>query len=112
VPEPREAAVRYVAQVQGSWFGPLSEKDADYLRKNAPPGSPTWYWIRQLVPPTFFPGGRGWVVLMIEDKLPVDAVGPLGTEQDAEGELEARSHDVVHGSVEPLRPREEVPGLP
>jgi hypothetical protein len=49
---------------------------------------------------------------MIEDKFPVDAVGPLGTEQDAEGELEARSHHVVHGSVEPLRPREELPGLP
>jgi hypothetical protein len=42
----------------------------------------------------------------------VDAVGPLGTKQDAEGEKEARSHDVVHGSVDPLRPREELPGLP
>ena len=52
------------------------------------------------------------LVLVIEDKVPTDAVGPLGTEQDAEGELEALSHGVVHGSVEPLRPRVELPGLP
>ena len=91
VPEPSEDAVRYVALVEGSWFGPLSEKDADYLRKNPPQGSPTRFWIRQLVPPTVFAEGRGWVVLMIEDKVPIYAVGPLGTEQDAEGELEALS---------------------
>jgi hypothetical protein len=98
--------------VDDPWFGPLSEKEADYLRKNAPPGSPTVFWIRKLSPPTVFPEGRGWVVLMIEDKVPTDAVGPLGTEQDAEGERQARSGGVVHGSVEPLRPREELPGLP
>jgi hypothetical protein len=112
VPEPREGAVRFVARVQGSWFGPLSERDADYLRKNAPPGSPTRFWIRQLAPPTVFAEGRGWVVLMIEDKVPTDAVGPLGTEENAEEELKAHSHGVLHGSVSPLRPREELPGLP
>jgi hypothetical protein len=89
-----------------------SEKDAGYLRKNPPQGSPTRFWIRQLVPPTVFAEGRGWVVLMIEDKVPIYAVGPLGPEQGAEGELEALSHGVVHGSVRPLRPREELPGLP
>jgi hypothetical protein len=104
--------MRYVARVEGTWFGPLSEKDADYLRKNAPPGSPTRFWLRQLAPPTFLPEGRGWIVLMINDKLPTDAVGPLGSKQDAEGEEEARSHGVLHGSVSPLRPREELPGLP
>lgn len=111
MPEPSEDAVRYVAEVDGSWFGPLSESDADYLRKTAPPGSPT-FWIRKLAPPTVFPVGRGWVVLMINDKVPTDAVGPLGTETDAEGERHAHSGGVAHGSVEPLRPREELPGLP
>lgn len=94
MPEPREDAVRYVAHVEDSLFGPLSEKDADYLRKNAPPGLPTRFWIRQLAPPTFFPEGRGWVVLMIEDKVPTDAVGPLryrtGCGRGAKGTLPPR----------------------
>ena len=60
--ESREGASQYVAYVGNSWFGPLSEKDADYLRKKS--GSVSIFSLRELVPPEFFPEGRGWVVLI------------------------------------------------
>jgi hypothetical protein len=68
--------------------------------------------IRQLVQPTTSAEGPGWVVLIINDKVPVEAVGPMPSSDDAEGERRARSEGVPHGSVAPLRPRGELPGLP
>jgi hypothetical protein len=62
-------------------------------------------------PPTTSPEGRGWFVAMIYDRVPGDAVGPLGSKRDAQTELDARSHDVVHGRVEPLLPRSKLPGV-
>jgi hypothetical protein len=103
--------MRFVAHVEGSWYGPLSEQDVEQLKKGKPPGS-TLFWIRRLIPPSMFPEREGWVVLMIEDKRPVDAVGPLGDDSDAQAELRARSHHVLHGSVAPLRPRAQLPGIP
>jgi hypothetical protein len=101
----------FVTHVEDSWFGPLSQADIDHLKKGKPPGNDR-IWIRHLVPPTTSAEGPGWVVLMINDKVPVEAVGPMPSSDHAERERRARSVGVLHGSVAPLRPRGELPAPP